>query len=681
MGLGVGHGLGPSEGFWTTLPRVAAESGSERTIQGDDFRMVVDHRWAGGAQGGYLPIRVTLTNFGVARDVTLRFRPDSGSARSVPTVSRTIRSETNSTQRVTLSVPLTGPESGGEFLVFANGQLLERFVHRLSLPEFSASSQKRPSLVIVSPVNVDATAFEAAAQVQWGVGSGGYSPYGSVRAEDHMVLPPDAIPEKWIDYTAIDYLALSLDTLGGLPTATRTAILDWTAAGGCLLVTDVTGDVSDLDQLLGRANRSLLSEWKYGSPGEREAPTAPAVTGMMPGMVPAAATAPPAAAATSKPWPTGGKDYGRAALGLGTVHAFWFDPFPGSQANWIWFFHDSDAAAKPLGLRLGTSGREHGHPEFFQFLIPGVGAAPITIFLVLITGFSIVIGPINLWWLSRRRQLHLMLLTIPVISLLTCLSLFAYAIVADGFGTQSRQRSVTLLDQAAARAVTVSRVSLYAGLSPGGLSFSPATAVFPVWPEEPSQSGLSVDWTETQRLRGGWLPARTPTQFVTATVAPQRERLRVEPVSGGLRVENGFALGLRGLVVWDKAGKAHFADSLPAGSSATLPPVTPANWAKFRELADQHAPAFPPGIESGDRLSWGSMFQRSYRMYYQMNSVASFSQSVADGPLRAVIQAGPEDNPQRAHTYWALFDKNPGISPGLDGTDEQASVHFVHGKY
>lgn len=662
-------------GLWAAGGAVLAGSGSERTIQGDDFRMVVDHRWAGGAYGGYLPVRVTITNFGAARDVTLRFRPDGGGgpAGNLPAVTRTVRSETNSTQRVTLSIPLTAPTGGGEFLVYANGQLLERFVHRLNLPDFSSSSQKRPSLVIVSPVNVDATLFEAAAQVQWGSGSGGYSAYGSVRAEDHMVLPPDAMPEKWIDYTAIDYLALSMDTLAGLPEATRTAILDWTAAGGCLLVTEVTGRISELDQLLGRANRSLLSEWTFEEPSERQPIAAPTVPGTTPT---ATAPTPP-----MKPWPKGERDYGRASLGLGSVHAFQFDAFPGSQGNWCWFFQNTDAASQTLGVRLGTCGREQGHPEFYHFLIPGVGAAPITMFLVLITGFSIVIGPINLWWLARRKQLHLMLLTIPLISLLTCLSLFAYAILADGFGVQSRQRSLTLVDQSAARAVTSSRVSLYAGLSPGGLSFSPVTAIFPVWPEDPSQSRLSVDWTETQRLQGGWLPARTPTQFVTVSVQPQRERLNVASAPGGLRVENGFSIGLRELIVWDDKGKAYYADRLPAGSSATLAPITDANWTECQKQFSQSLPALPKGVDSGDSMSFGGAFRQSYRYMYGMSSVSSFSPSQVEQRLYSPWKVKSSLEPATPRMYWGLFDANPGISPGLDGTEEQASMHFVNGKY
>ena len=99
----------------------------------------------------------------------------------------------------------------------------------------------------------------------------------------------------------------------------------------------------------------------------------------------------------------------------------------------------------------------------------------------------LVIGLLNYLWLWRRRRLYLLVITIPVVAFATSLALFGYSAVAHGFGTRSRVRSLTLLDQKANSAVTMSRLSLYSGLAPsGGLTFSPETAVYPIWPPDTS---------------------------------------------------------------------------------------------------------------------------------------------------------------------------------------------------
>ena len=110
--------------------------------------------------------------------------------------------------------------------------------------------------------------------------------------------------------------------------------------------------------------------------------------------------------------------------------------------------------------------------DFNEFLIPGVGVVPVYAFLGLMTLFTLVIGPLNYLLLWRRRQLYLLVITIPSIALVTTFSLVAYAVLASGFGVTSRLLSVTLLDQGAKTAVSAARLSLYAGMAPStGLAF------------------------------------------------------------------------------------------------------------------------------------------------------------------------------------------------------------------
>ena len=80
-------------------------------------------------------------------------------------------------------------------------------------------------------------------------------------------------------------------------------------------------------------------------------------------------------------------------------------------------------------------------------------------------------------------------------------------------------------------------------------------------------------------------------------------------------------------------------------------------------------------------MSFGGAFRQSYRYMYGMSSVSSFSPSQVEQRLYSPWKVKSSLEPATPRMYWGLFDANPGISPGLDGTEEQASMHFVNGKY
>lgn len=143
--------------------------------------------------------------------------------------------------------------------------------------------------------------------------------------------------------------------------------------------------------------------------------------------------------------------------------------------------------------------------DFADFLVPDVGLAPVTEFRVLITLFVLVIGPLNYWILMRANRLHLLLLTVPALALGLTAALFGYAIISDGLGSVARVRSYTTLDQATGEAASWARLSYYAGLAPGeGLVFSGDVAVYPILSEWEQASDQNTE--EGNELR--WADGR-----------------------------------------------------------------------------------------------------------------------------------------------------------------------------
>ena len=108
-------------------PHVAFASGEERTTVGDDLVIRTDTRWAGGTLGGYLPVRVEISNQAPARSLVLEVTPSDRAHGA--TVKRVVGVDQHATVRFTLSIPLTAFRQG----------LLRVYDQRGELPSHDAS--------------------------------------------------------------------------------------------------------------------------------------------------------------------------------------------------------------------------------------------------------------------------------------------------------------------------------------------------------------------------------------------------------------------------------------------------------------------------------------------------------------------------------------------------------------
>ena len=208
-----------------------------------------------------------------------------------------------------------------------------------------------------------------------------------------------------------------------------------------------------------------------------------------------------------------------------------------------------------------------GNPEYWNWLVPGIGRAPVGSFLVLITAFVIAIGPVNYFLLRRKRRLYLLLVTVPLGAALVSLTLFAYALISDGLGVRLRVRSFTEIDQRAGRAVSWSRQSYYAGLAPsGGLTFPETAVVFPIdhYPAERAYGSLATQWLvwdKDQNLASGYISSRSTAQFLVVDSGPRSRGLLVESGTDNAEawVINGLGAAIDKLVVKDERGRTHWA--------------------------------------------------------------------------------------------------------------------------
>ncbi|RLT07679.1 MAG: hypothetical protein DWI21_09260, partial [Planctomycetota bacterium] len=389
----------------SVLPALA--SGETFSLTGHDLQVDVDSRWAGCGQGGYCPVRVRVVNRGPTRTLTFRI---AKSYQLVTGVRQTIEVPQNAALSVTLPVPMVNSSTTAEFRVEQSGSLLEKMNRPINLPEVNVAEIGRPGLLVVAPGVVDMQAFEDGATTFRHTGGGASG--ASSRSSTCVALPRSSLPSSWIDYSGLDIVSISLDELTKLPKGTRAALIQWTRCGGTLLVT-AAGDQETASSTAAKLlvdDSVSASAWSWTEPKLEDRNVAQIVHQDASVSVPSLIVAP-----TTSPgeWSREAMPFRVTDVGFGKLVLFRAEPFPGTAQDWFWLLKSVGGMPRwDWGRRHGESARI-GTSDFFLFLIPGIGGVPVVMFLVLITIFAVVIGPLNYFVLARRKQLHLLLLTIP----------------------------------------------------------------------------------------------------------------------------------------------------------------------------------------------------------------------------------------------------------------------------
>ncbi len=205
---------------------------------------------------------------------------------------------------------------------------------------------------------------------------------------------------------------------------------------------------------------------------------------------------------------------------------------------------------------------------------------PVRGLLLIMLVFVILIGPVNLFVLSKRKKRMWLLWTVPLISLLTCLAVSAYTLLSEGWGGRARYLSYTILDERSHHASTIGLNAFYAPLTPGdGLRYGTETEITAQGGRfgysYDSTPNRTADWTEDQHLETGWVTARTPAHFMIRRSETRRERLTLTRSSdGSLSVVNGLGVAIRNLWLADEKGIVYKGSDIAPGASANLQMTT-----------------------------------------------------------------------------------------------------------
>ncbi len=558
--------------------------------------------------------------------------------------------------------------------------------------------------------------------------------------------PRSQLPRRWIDLSGADLVCIALDDLAALraeDSEAFRALLEWTASGGNLVVSGVGRQqqrLHVLESLLGLKppleGKASGAGWREPAPGTRDAPLPAArlfpettFEADVPGSAPVPgdppdlesgplAEAPPGTARPKsrvRPGSPGVRKKASPDLAAkrgprkpdGGEGRFWLCPYswgmvvavgseaiwPGTAIGWRWMLNALGSDRWLWDRRHGVS-VIHDNPEFWNFLIPGVGLAPVAGFEVLITLFVLAVGPVNYLLLRRAKRLHWMVVTVPGSAVLATGLLLVFALLSEGLGTRVRARSITWIDQRQGQAVCWARLSYYAGVAPrGGLRFATDTMVIPYFAEPRIISDmlsrrLALAWTgQDQWFRSGWIASRTPTQFVTLRTRPTTLGLEVVPSAGGTwEVRNRLGTHIHRLVLRDWQGRYFQAAEIQPGGSRLLEPMAGAV-----RLEEFRPPSLGPPTSELSAWSLRRRWRYGYRWppvaddlwWSESESRTSRAESRLASPVTQSPLGGLEPKPAGLEpgSYVAVVERSPEVEFGTAAAREVASFHLVLGTY
>ena len=387
---------------------------------------------------------------------------------------------------------------------------------------------------------------------------------------------------------------------------------------------------------------------------------------------------------TSPPLSFPRTDYARRRCGLGQIIAIHGDPYGGSHAQWTALLVDTHRT-NPVAS-TGVSGVKPC-PDFWSFMLPGVGLVPVNAFRVLITLFAIGIGPLNYWLLKRYRRIQWMIVTVPLTAALISGALFVYAMIADGLQTRIRSKSLTLINQKTGDATCWSRITYYAAVSPWqGLTFSQSTAVRPILSRarmyNEASPNLGVSWQgEEQRLSSRWLPPRNPTQLLTQRCRTTAARVTVKEQGGSVVIGNGLATNIKQIVLLDSQGLYFFAKGVAPGATTRMQQLKDSGEAAslMEKWFAEFESALPYQGITRNNYSWFGFNGASYNPFFYNSVEPNWGASLQEEAFSDITKRGSTGWGKQ--TYFALVDQSPEFEPGVQSAAESGSLHIVVGRY
>ena len=619
-----------------------------------------------------------------------------------------------------VQVPYISQNNGGtSWEVYVDGKLAEELSAGYPNIGYLQESFGVPRFLFVE----DQGTFEVARNLLWSVnpelseeelerllrqGRVQYWGRSNVLEFSFLELPLEAFPDQAQGYSNLDILYVTHPQFQALRKEEKIwrAVQDWIAAGGNIWImgVDLDGGLTALDQDLGfshadeESSDSSWQSWQEMQEDQINQNTAELIVGAE--EIRRQNNPSPNASSqqsTTQPAPAIPEMRIRSLM-MGRIVVFAEEQPFGPQENLIGknylavrfpyssLLEKRDSWQHRHGLSL--QGENTG---FWNWLVPGVGLPPVSLFQVLITLFVIGIGPVNYILLRRVGRLNLLLATVPLAALSITACIFAYSLLTDGLSTRVRTRSYTEIDQSTGLAVSWARHSYYSGLRPQqGLTFPRDTIVYPIHPEDYNYSHNNYDNSfyefhldEEQRLLGDWLPSRVPTQYLAILSTETTARLQVKQEQAKLQIHNELQTSLRQLLVNGTNGKFYWGENIAEGDDLELTEISPAEAKNsLRATLQEQKLEFPDELQGMNHFPHYP-YGRSRSSIGLHGVYVSTESSLLELSLEEIEQ-GQDSRPTSPFApgrFIAITNGSPLVTSGLQEVLEKGSLHVITGRW
>lgn len=509
---------------------------------------------------------------------------------------------------------------------------------------------------------------------------------------------PSDLPDEWIGYSCLSVIFISLDEAQKIAkTKQFNAIKEWTAAGGVLCIFGVGDEFENLaaaEKLLEMQplKSGAVNKFRGWSPPAK--PLSARIDAPLRNVYSERDFATDATTQATSPKPPPSKtpldpsrvEFVSRRFQLGKVLAIGSQqPMNLTGPQLAGVMNEADYNYLMWRNRQGFS-LNNENTEFWHFLLPGVGGAPVISFLILITIFVVVIGPVNYFVLRELKRLYLILITVPLGAAVVTLSLFFFALVTDGIQTRVRVRSFTDIDQQAQHAASVSRQTYYAGIAPGGLTFPRRATVFPV---EYQPAGMGSDTKSramafsenSQHLQVGFISSRNWSQFMVTQSQPSKRGIELLPdANGEPLLKNLLDANIKLLVLADENGDYWLARDVRNGDTAAMAAAKlPELQREFSGLLKDNHPAAPENFDPTQMSPMNGM-----RSWYPNQIDGDFDLPEMKTSIleRGVSELKAIDSKSlQPRTYYAIVDHSPEVSLGVSWPSLEAGFEVIRGSW
>lgn len=492
-------------------------------------------------------------------------------------------------------------------------------------------------------------------------------------------LRADELPGYWLKIASIDLLVISGEDLRSVssPNDPRfSALQDWIWAGGNLLVywdASQSPDIDPKDSL--KKHREFLQQL-FDFPDQNVA-TADGIIDQNPDAFPSGWQS------FSELSPNSVEDMSNweiHSLGLGSVTLTTTPADRISKLGWQSYFANLGVSRCVASHKLGfTAGGKN--PQFWSFVVPGVGMAPVRFFQIVVTIFGLVIGPGCYFWLRAQNKLHWMLIVPPLAAAIVGTVMLGYLFFVHGFGTKVRMLSWTYIDRSRDQAVSLARICYFPGRSVNdGLEFPLDTAVFPLGRgvESSSHRGYGVS-RGIQHYQQHWLPVRQFSQFVTVTSRHTSAEIMIQAPANDteqLQVINRLNSTILRLAVWDENRNLwSTSEPIAPGMGSSLSANMPDSWNEVRSEIIASLPTVPQYTEDDTAKSPQGRRPSNGGVERDLKSAES---SRLDFNLRRIAESPPRTGTRH---FVAIVDECPTAGPGHGDVENRGSLHVVEGTW